>query len=501
MAKATFHLSKKTDRNGERPILMRLDITRTNRPQFKTGVSIAPEHFVDGAIKVPARSRHNRELRESILRKKTELDTFLASINAIAQSLPVEALTRKRIMEMYEAVRTLSPSEINRTTIAARKSEETRKKAELVRQLLEEDRPGVIEYMRSRIEGMEKGTIKRKGNRYKAGTIHAYKRGTAVLERFSRERPFGWNDINERLLDEYVLFQEGLGYMKKTINKNLSTFSALLNAALKEGHRFNPSVLSHFPKLQIVHGDMVEEIYLTGEELEALYAMELEGEDSDVRDVFLVGCYTSQRFSDYSRIRKSDISFHDGIGIITLTQRKTDTEVSIPILNDNLIRILERHGYELPRVENVALNKRIKEILKRLSDSVPSLAEDVPTRLRLDQRRKEARGEVTFRRDKNGEALIPRYDLVTTHTARRTGITLMYLSRLLDSHEMMSISGHKTESVFHDYIKLSGIELATGIARKVAKARSEAEVKGTLLARLAELPAEQLAGLLEMVGK
>ncbi len=45
----------------------------------------------------------------------------------------------------------------------------------------------------------------------------------------------------------------------------------------------------------------------------------------------------------------------------------------------------------------------------------------------------------------------------------------MYLSKMLDSHEMMSISGHKTESVFNDYIKISGIELATSIAKKWRK--------------------------------
>ena len=38
------------------------------------------------------------------------------------------------------------------------------------------------------------------------------------------------------------------------------------------------------------------------EELEALYDMELTGLEEKVRDVFLIGCYTAQRFSDYSRI-------------------------------------------------------------------------------------------------------------------------------------------------------------------------------------------------------
>jgi len=63
---------------------------------------------------------------------------------------------------------------------------------------------------------------------------------------------------------------------------------------------------------------------------------------------------------------------------------------------------------------------------------------------------------------------------------------------------MMSISGHKTESVFNDYIKISGIELATNIAKKVAKARKELEVKSLLLQQFESMTAEQLANLLEL---
>lgn len=47
------------------------------------------------------------------------------------------------------------------------------------------------------------------------------------------------------------------------------------------------------------------EIYLTEEELQALYEMPLEGKEETARDVFLVGCYTSQRFSDTERITQA----------------------------------------------------------------------------------------------------------------------------------------------------------------------------------------------------
>ena len=478
--------------------MVRLDITRTNRPQFKSTVTVLPEYFADGEIKIPMRGKLNAAFRDELLKKKTDIEAFIASLTAISMALPEEARTRKDILEVYEVVKSVNPAEISRTTIFAKKKAQTAANAELVRQLQEARRPGVLDFVRKRLEGMKNGTIKRKGNNYTKQTLHAYTGFANILETFIKQHPFAWEDINERFIDDFVLYMENYGYMKKTINKNLAVFSAMLNTAIKEGFRFKTSVLDHFPKLHVTREDKVVEIYLTEEELQALYEMPLSGKEDKARDVFLVGCYTSQRFSDYSRITERNISFHDGEGIITLTQQKTGTEVSIPILNDNLIRIFEKYDYNLPYIHNNDLNEIIKVVLEKLSESVPSLRQEMATKITLISQRMEEQNRVAFKRNEYGDILVPRYRLATTHTARRTGITLMYLSKMLDSHEMMSISGHKTESVFNDYIKISGIELATSIAKKVAKAKQEAEVKSVLLEQFGQMSAEQLAGLLEL---
>ncbi|WP_298074864.1 hypothetical protein [uncultured Bacteroides sp.] len=67
MPKASLAIAKKSDCQGECRILVRLDITRTNRPQFKSPVSVSPPHFVDGSIKIPSRGKLNITLRESLL--------------------------------------------------------------------------------------------------------------------------------------------------------------------------------------------------------------------------------------------------------------------------------------------------------------------------------------------------------------------------------------------------------------------------------------------------
>ena len=93
-----------------------------------------------------------------------------------------------------------------------------------------------------------------------------------------------------------------------------------------------------------------------------------------------------------------------------------------------------------------------------------TLAEKVPTRLTMKQKealKKEGKEAET---DLNGNVIVPRYACVTSHTARRTGITNMYLSHKYTMLQMMHVSGHKTQKTFMDYIKLSSEEIADEIA-------------------------------------
>lgn len=89
------------------------------------------------------------------------------------------------------------------------------------------------------------------------------------------------------------------------------------------------------------------------------------------------------------------------------------------------------------------------------------------TLLTMKEREKEKQGLVSFERDNKGNVIKPRYELVSSHTARRSGITNLYLSGNFDTYQMMSISGHRDEKTFYEYIKLSSDEVADSIAKKM----------------------------------
>ena len=85
-------------------------------------------------------------------------------------------------------------------------------------------------------------------------------------------------------------------------------------------------------------------------------------------------------------------------------------------MNLNLQAICEKYNYNLPSVVDVILNRYIKEILKELSETVPSLTAKVHTKLTMKQKKQEMEGQIVVERNSKGEVMMPRYNCVTTHT-------------------------------------------------------------------------------------
>lgn len=187
--------------------------------------------------------------------------------------------------------------------------------------------------------------------------------------------------------------------------------------------------------------EQADTIYLTKEEVLAIESVELK--DSmrrKVRDLFIVGCYTAMRFSDYSRLTLENI---DEDGYIRFVQQKTSTTVVLPA-SPKVIAILERNGGVAPRVCQQVFNRHIKGVAK-----LAGITQKIPI-----TKSKGAR-HIT--------QMLPKYTQITSHTARRTGATLLYQSGVPASACMM-ITGHGSESSFFRYIRTTQEENAKLLA-------------------------------------
>lgn len=346
--------------------------------------------------------------------------------------------------------------------------EEERKIAEKIES---RKRNNVQTFLTEYVDGINKGLVRgNNGEKYTPNSIKIWNQFLRIFMDFYNIQPFDWQDINQVLADRFISYlEDDCGYMRSTNERYISLFRTVVRVAEKKGIHTNNTAKTVFHIPPVREQDKAKEIFLTKDELLALYDMNLSGLEEKVRDVFLIGCYTAQRFSDYSRIDKHCISTTSkGTRVIKLVQVKTKAAVVIPILDSKLEILLKKYDYNVPKLNDVVLNRYIKKICHRLSESTPSFAVMERTKLNKKEliREQEARkeGKEIFTYDDQGFPIKPRWELVASHTPRRTAVTNMYLSGNYTIGQMMYVSGHKKEKTFYNYIKLSKDEFADNVA-------------------------------------
>lgn len=272
--------------------------------------------------------------------------------------------------------------------------------------------------------------------RYGHSTIKNYKGFITQFEEFCRakRKRYDFSDIDLKFYDNFVAYFAAKDYSVNTIGRHVKELKIIMRAAREEGLHDNDMIENR--KFRVLTSE-VENIYLTESEIRAIADVDLSyDKHKDIaRDIFLVGCYTAQRFSDYSTINEGNIrTLESGQRVIDLKQQKTGNKVVIPIRAE-LQAILDKYDYSLPRAYEQKVNKYIKDIARQagIVDMV----------------------EVSY--IENGEKkshLVEKCELVKTHTARRSGATNMYLAGI-PTIAIMKITGHKTEKEFMKYIKIT----------------------------------------------
>jgi len=264
------------------------------------------------------------------------------------------------------------------------------------------------------------------------GTIKSYSRSYRDYEEYeeSRKTRLTFDRIDIDFYNDFVKFLKSKKYAPNTIGcriKNLKTFlSNAKEAGLSINDDFKKKAFTK-PK------EETDAIYLNESELMAMYILDLENNKhlDRAKDLFLIGAYTGLRFSDLSQLNKDNITA-DTISVRTI---KTGTPVSIP-LHSVVRSILGKYEGNLPKVpSNQKFNDYIKEIVKRAGIKEPVKVE-------------QTKGDLTTKTS------VPKYQLTTSHTARRSFATNAFLADI-PSIAIMKITGHKTESAFMKYIKIS----------------------------------------------
>jgi integrase len=182
-----------------------------------------------------------------------------------------------------------------------------------------------------------------------------------------------------------------------------------------------------------VRREITKQIALSKDDIDQLSGVDLSNNSrlERVRDIFLVGCYTGMRYSDFKRIKASNVS--DNLITIREVKDKSKT-LQIPI-TDRVRDILDKYNMELPVISEQKFRDYLKEVFKLAGFT------------KLSTRSKKI-GKRVY------EEEVPMYELISTHTARRSFITIMLNSGVPDK-AIMKITGHKSINNFQVYYRPS----------------------------------------------
>ena len=175
-------------------------------------------------------------------------------------------------------------------------------------------------------------------------------------------KPLDFNDITVDFYNSFMKFFYDRDCGANYVGKHIKTIKTIMRQSRDEGLHNNTEVER---KVFKAISEPSESIYLTEVELSSLLKLDLSGSESKhldiARDVFLCGCYTAQRYSDYSRISNEMIKEYSGNRVIELIQQKTGEKCIVPI-RPELDFILKKYNYSLPKTYEQKINKYIKEI-------------------------------------------------------------------------------------------------------------------------------------------
>jgi hypothetical protein len=130
---------------------------------------------------------------------------------------------------------------------------------------------------------------------------------------------------------------------------------------------------------------------------------------------------------------------------LKIITRKTGEVVMVPIWHYILEELLEEYDYAVPKIWEQKLNQRLKTLGKLAGFDDTVEVERLKGGLKV-------------------KSTLKKHELIMTHTARRSGATIMYLKGI-PPIDIMKITGHRTEKNFLKYIKVTKEETASKILR------------------------------------
>ena len=224
-----------------------------------------------------------------------------------------------------------------------------------------------------------------------------------------------------------------IGLNTQTTAKYMELFKSFLNWAVNHQYTDNSSFRNFTP----IHQPDTLKVILTAEDKEKIKKANfgVKGYLNNVRELLILSTLTGLRYSDYSRIKGEHLKKdEDGSPVLHIRQEKTDEYVDIPLTLEANAIINRLLSGEIHPISNQKMNEYVKELCKIAEVDEPFEIHKYKGKLKTSQ-------------------TLPKYELVTTHTGRRTFATDLLLKGV-PAQTVMKFTGHRDYKSFAKYVNI-----------------------------------------------
>ena len=266
-------------------------------------------------------------------------------------------------------------------------------------------------------------------------TIKRYEYNKKLLQDFeeSKDVKLNFNQIDKKFYNTFINYCTNTkNHSTNTLSRNIGLFKTFMNWAVLNRYTYKLD----FQEFKNIKKEITDEVALSKEQVVEIFNFDFSNNQrlERVRDLFVFGCFTGMRYSNYSKIKKNDI-IDSHIKVRDVKDNRK--QLNIP-LNDYSSYLLKKYDYRLPEISNQKFNVYIKEVIK-----IVGYTDDIKKTSKLGN-------EII-------ETVTPFYKRISSHTARRSFITIMKTEKVPDKI-IMGFTGHKSLEVFNQYYKPNDIE-------------------------------------------
>ena len=249
------------------------------------------------------------------------------------------------------------------------------------------------------------------------------------------------NSVTAEFLDDFIIYLEDQGLRHNTIVGYILKVQTLVRRA----SQYNYAVDNSYDEIEL-REEPTNAVFLSMNEITRIYYYKFTNQDKRkakerIRDLFVLGCLTALRYSDYSTLTADNLQDR----YIVKRTKKTNVDVKVPA-HDYVLEIFKKYEGHIPNGLCIQyVNKYLKVIMKEIG----------------------LNDKVIFSYTQGGKlvtATKEKWELISSHTARRSAATNMYLTGRMKTFEIMKLTGHRTESNFFKYIRLTSDDTARSIS-------------------------------------